>query len=338
MERRGWTVLIGTVLVAVLTAVSLLVHVPYVALGPGPTVDTLGKMDGKKIITVVKGSPSGSHGQLRLVTVSVDDQLTLWQALWDWHDDRYAVVPREVVYPPDQSDDQTNKQQEQQFQDSQNSAETAAYRELGCPVHVSVSSLTAKSPSAGKLRVGDVLTSVDGHPVTSPEDLIGQVQDKKPGSRRSIGYQRDGKAGKVTVTTGKSDSGQAILGVSIKQQQPCRYSVKVDLGNIGGPSAGLMFALGIVDTLTPKDLTGGTVIAGTGEITSGGQVKPIGGIQEKLLGAKRDHATVFLTPKDNCAQAVKAKPDGLRLIRVDTLHGAVQALAALRAHRSTPAC
>lgn len=341
MERRGWTVLIGTVLVAALTAVSLLVKVPYVALGPGPTTNTMGTgPDGKQIITVVRGTSSESKGQLRLVTVTVTDNLTLWSAVWDWFDDDYAVVPRDVVYPPDQSDQQTDQQQQQQFQDSQTAAETAAYRELGCtgPAEVTVTSVTKDSGADGKLRSDDVITTVDGQKVTSTENLVKLVQAKPAGTERTVGYERDGKAGTARITTGKGSTGKAALGVTVSEKQPCKYEVKVSLGDIGGPSAGLMFALGIVDTLTPADLTGGMVIAGTGEIDAAGKVGPIGGIQEKLIGARRDGATVFLTPKDNCAQAAKAVPDGLRLVKVDTLHDAVQALADLRAHKPTPTC
>lgn len=338
MERRGWTVLVGTVLIAALTAASLLVKVPYVALGPGPTVDTLGAAHGKKIITVVKGDGSTSKGQLRLVTVSVTDNLTLWESVWDWLDDSYAVVPRDVVYPPDQTDKQTNKQQAQQFQDSQSAAEIAAYRQLGCPVRVNVTSVTSGSPAAGKLAAGDLVTSVDGKKVTSADRLVALVRAKPAGATRTIGYERDGKSHTTRIKTGKGDGGKPVLGVRINQKQPCEYRVKVDLGDIGGPSAGMMFALGIVDTLTPADLTGGRVIAGTGEISVDGVVGPIGGIQEKVLGARRDGATVFLTPAENCAQAAAAVPDGLKLVKVSTLDGAVKALAALRAHRPTPSC
>lgn len=337
MERRGWTVLIGTVLIAALTAVSLLVKVPYVALGPGPTTNTLGSVKGHKIITVVKGSPSKSAGQLRLVTVSVRDDLTLWQALWDWSDNNTAVVPREVVYPPDQTDKQTNKQEVQAFQNSQGAAETAAYRELGCPVHVGVTSVNGSSPAHGKLAAGDVITSVDGKSVTSSERLVALLQDKKPGTVRKIGYRRHDKAHTVSIRTAGSD-GKAVLGIRVKAKQPCKYRVKVQLKDIGGPSAGMMFALGIVDTLTPADLTGGEVIAGTGEISPDGKVGAIGGIQEKLVGARHDGATVFLSPAGNCAQAARSVPKGLRLVKVSTLHGAVQALADLRAGKPAPTC
>lgn len=338
MERRGWTVLIGTVLIAALTAATLLIKVPYVALGPGPTVNTLGSADGTKIITVVKGTASHSRGQLRLVTVSVVDDVTLWEALYYWRDGNYAVVPRDVVFPPNQTDQQTNQQQVQEFQDSQSAAETAAYTELGCPVRASVASVTPGSAAAGKLRPGDLITSVDGTPVTSPAKLVSLVQAKPAGRVRTIGYQRAGKAATVRIRPTKGSDGKAHLGIKVDEKQPCQYKVRVKLGDIGGPSAGLMFALGIVDTLTPADLTGGKVIAGTGEITANGNVEAIGGIQEKMIGAKRDGASVFLSPADNCAQAKSAVPDGLKLIKVSTLDGAVKALAALRAGRPTPSC
>ena len=343
MERRGWTVLIGTVLIAALTAASLLIQVPYVAFGPGPTYNTLGKNDNKLIITPVKGTAYPSTGQLRMVTVSVypaaeDTSMTLWEAVYDWWDPNYAVVPKEVVYPPDETTQQSNKRETQEMTDSQSAAEAAGYSALGCSINVTVTSVTKGGPSAGKLKAGDVITSVDGKTVTSSSTLVSLVQAAKPGTVRTVGYERNGKAGTTRITTTKDSSGKAILGVSIDEKQPCKYQVKVNLADVGGPSAGLMFALAIVDTFTKEDLTGGKVIAGTGTIDELGKVGAIGGIQEKMIGAKRDGATVFLTPADNCSEAKAAAPKGLRLIKVSTLHGALQALANLRAGRSTPTC
>lgn len=338
MRRRGWTVLVGAVLVAALTWVSLVIPVPYVALGPGPTVDTLGSNNGHQVITVQKGTASKPNGQLRLVTVSVTTDLDLGSAVYYWLSDDYAVVPRDAVYPPNQTDKQTDQQQQQQFQDSQSSAETAAYRALGCPVQVDVKSVRSGVPASGKLLAGDIVTSVDGKPVLSRGDLVRLVQAKPAGTTRTVGYLRNGQAGSVQVKTASGDGGGAVLGVTVAQQQPCQYQVKVDLGDIGGPSAGLMFALGIVDTLNPADITGGRVIAGTGEIDDDGNVKPIGGIQQKLIAAKRDGAQYFLTPKDNCSDAKASAPAGLPLVKVGTLTDAMNALADLRAHRNPPTC
>jgi PDZ domain-containing protein len=341
MRRRGWTVLIGTVLVAGLTFAALWIPVPYVTLGPGPTVDTLGRSGGKQIITVTKGTAYRPDGQLRLVTVSVTTGLDLGSALYYWVSGDYAVVPTDAVYPPNQSQEQTDKQEQQQFQDSQSAAETAALHELKCPTVVTVASVEDGAPADGKLKPGDAITTLDGKAVTSAEQLVGLVQAKQPGAAETIGYQRDGKPGSVAITTGKGDGGKAKLGIGTGlgiDQAKCPYQVKVDLGDIGGPSAGLMFALGIIDTLSPGNLTGGKVIAGTGEIDAAGKVKPIGGIQEKMIAAKRDHAAYFLSPADNCKDARSAVPAGLRLAKVGSLRDALTALADIRAGRTPPPC
>jgi Lon-like protease len=341
MRRRGWTVLIGTVLVAGLTFAALWIPVPYVSLGPGPTVDTLGKSDGKQIITVQKGTAYQPDGQLRLVTVSVTTGLDLGSALYYWISSDYAVVPTDAVYPPNQSQEQTDKQEQQQFQDSQSAAETAALHQLGCATVVTVASIDDGAPADGKLKPGDGITSVNGKAVTSSDQLVTLVQGGQPGTVETIGYLRDGKAGSVAITTGKGSNGKAKLGIGTGlgiNPTTCPYRVKVSLGDIGGPSAGLMFALGIVDTLTPGDLTGGKVVAGTGEIEPTGKVDPIGGIQEKMIAAKRDHAKYFLSPADNCKDAKAAVPSGLTLAKVATLKDALTALDDIRTGKTPPPC
>jgi PDZ domain-containing protein len=341
MRRRGWTVLIGTVLVAGLTFAALWIPVPYVSLGPGPTVDTLGKSGGKQIITVQKGTAYQPNGQLRLVTVSVTTGLDLGSALYYWISSDYAVVPTDAVYPPNQSQEQTDKQEQQQFQDSQSAAETAALHQLGCATVVTVASIDDGAPADGKLKPGDGITSVNGKAVTSSDQLVTLVQGGQPGTVETIGYLRDGKAGSVAVTTGKGSNGKAKLGIGTGlgiNPTTCPYRVKVSLGDIGGPSAGLMFALGIVDTLTPGDLTGGKVVAGTGEIEPTGKVDPIGGIQEKMIAAKRDRAKYFLSPADNCKDAKAAVPSGLTLAKVATLKDALTALDDIRTGKTPPPC
>lgn len=333
--------LIGTVLVAGLTFAALWIPVPYVSLGPGPTIDTLGKSGGKQIITVQQGTAYRPSGQLRLVTVSVTTGLDLGSALYYWISSDYAVVPTDAVYPPNQSQEQTDKQEQQQFQDSQGNAETAALHQLGCGTAVTVASIDDGAPADGKLKPGDAITSVNSKPVTSAEQLVTLVQGNKPGTVETIGYLRNGKPGSVAITTGKGTNGKAKLGIGTGlgiNQTTCPYRVKVSLGDIGGPSAGLMFALGIIDTLTPGNLTGGRVVAGTGEIDPTGAVKPIGGIQEKMVAAKRDHATYFLSPADNCADAKSAVPAGLTLAKVATLKDALAALADIRAGKTPPPC
>ena len=129
-----------------------------------------------------------------------------------------------------------------------------------------------------------------------------------------------------------------MIGVLVQESYRFPFPIKIKVGDIGGPSAGMMFALGIVDKLTPGNLTGGRFVAGTGEISANGAVSAIGGIQQKMAGARAAGATVFLTPAANCADTVGAVPAGLRLIKVSTLRQAINDLAALKAGRAVPGC
>lgn len=338
MRRRGATVLLGGVVLAVLLWQAFFtVKVPYVALGPGPTVNTLGQADKHDVINISGTSVSTSKGQLRLVTVSVTSDLTLFDAVKGWLQHDYAVVPRELIYPPNQTEQQVDQQNAQEFKDSQTSAETAALRELGYPVQVAVKDVKAGTPAAGVLKVGDVITSVDGTQVTTATKLTELIRAKPAGTARTVSYTRDGAPATVTITP-RAEDGSPRIGVTVEQKQPHPFDLKIDLDRIGGPSAGLMFTLGIIDKIEPDDLTGGSVIAGTGTIDDEGNVGPIGGIPQKLVAAKRDGAKVFLTPAGNCAEAEANAVPGLPMARVATLDDALAALKAVREHRQPALC
>jgi PDZ domain-containing protein len=326
------------VLVALVLGSFVGIKVPYVELGPGPTWNTLGTTGGKQLIAISGGSTSSSQGQLRMVTVGVEDQISLWQAIQGWLDPSDAVVPREVIYPPDQTQQQVDQQNQEDFKDSQSSAETAALRKLGFPVQVSVQSVTAGQPADGRLKAGDVITSLDGQPITSAEKLTSLIRAKPVGSALAVGYTRGGAPASTTITSGKADDGSPRIGVTIAQKQPNPYKITFSLDDVGGPSAGLMFSLGIVDKLTPQDITGGTTIAGTGTIDDEGNVGAIGGIAQKMRGAKRDGATVFLAPADNCQEAVQNAVSGLEIVKVSTLDDALTALQKLRDHQTPTLC
>jgi PDZ domain-containing protein len=345
MRRRGATLLVGAAVLAVLVFFSFWgVKVPYVQLGPGPTWDTLGtdngKPNGTQVIQVSGGaaSPSKSTGQLRMVTVGVEDDMTLWQAIRGWISPDDAVVPREVVYPPDQTQQQVDQQNQQDFRQSQNSATTAALRAVGYPVSVTVQDVTAGAPAQGHLAKGDVITTVDGQRVTSAVKLTSLIRAKPAGSTLTIGYVRGGVAATTTVTSVKNSDGVPRIGIQVGQQQNSPYKITITLDNVGGPSAGLMFSLGIIDKLKPEDLTAGRDIAGTGTIDDDGTVGAIGGIAQKMRAAKRDGATVFMSPADNCAEAVANAVPGLALVKVATLDDALSSLAALQAGKAPTLC
>ncbi|HEU4350141.1 MAG TPA: PDZ domain-containing protein [Actinoplanes sp.] len=327
MRRRGVTVILGALITALLAIGVMAVPMPYVVLKPGPTVNTLGSDNGKEVIQVTKAQTSASKGQLRLTTVGVQNDVELVWAIRGWFSREQAVVPRDVIYPPDQTEKEVEEQNEQEFQVSQTSAETVALRELGYPVRTSVEAVTPGGPSAGKLRKNDVIISVDGTAVSSPDRLIELIKSKSPGTPLTIGYTRDGKAGAARIVTETdASSGAPRIGVSVETRQPHPFEVKIDLGEIGGPSAGLMFTLGIIDKLKPADLTGGKIIAGTGTIDDEGNVGPIGGIPQKLVGAKEAGAQLFLVPRGNCAEALRNAVPGLPMADVATVDDALTAL------------
>jgi PDZ domain-containing protein len=338
MRRRGITVLVGAVLLVVLAWQTTVITVPYVAMGPGPTVDTLGVSDGKPVISVTGADKTTSKGQLRLVTIEVQPELTLFDAMRGWLAHDYAVVPKELIYPPDKSEQDVDKENATAFQESQTSAETAALRELGYPVQVIVTEVAAGFDAGKALAVGDIVDSVDGTKVTSLQKLTELVRAKPAGTARQVAFTHSGKPGTATITTKKDDQGNPRLGVSVKEEQPHPFTLKIDLDKIGGPSAGLMFTLGIIDTLKAEDLTGGLIIAGTGTIDEEGNVGPIGGIPQKLVAAKAAKAKVFLTPAANCAEALDNPQPGLPLIKVSTLNDALNALTSLRAGQTPPLC
>jgi PDZ domain-containing protein len=338
MRRRGVTVLLGLVFVLLLGLGVATAPVPYVVLGPGPTVNTLGTDNKKEVIEVTGRQAYQSAGQLRLVTVGVQNHTDLISAIRSWFNNQEAVVPRELIYPPGQTEQQVEQQNKQDFQESQTSAETTALRELGYPVSVTVTTVADNTPAAGVLKTGDVITFVDGTAVTSGLRLTQLVKAKKVGTELTIDYTRAGAKATAKIKTAAADDGTARIGISIENKQPHPFELKFDLDNIGGPSAGLMFSLGIVDKLGPEDLTGGKIIAGTGTIDDEGQVGAIGGIPQKLVGAKDAGAVAFLTPADNCQEAVANAQPGLPLYKVSTMADALAALQALRENRQPTRC
>ncbi|MFY1634024.1 PDZ domain-containing protein [Solwaraspora sp. WMMB335] len=330
MKRRGVTVILGALLTALLAYGVFAAPVPYVVLGPGPTVDTLGSSDGAEVIQISGTETSESAGQLRLTTVGVRPNVGLREAVTGWLRDSEAVVPYEVIYPPGQTQEEVEERNAEDFAASQTSAETAALRQLGYPVQVQVRAVTPDGPSVGLLQVDDVITSVDGTEVTSATELTELIRAEPEGTALTIGYTRDGEPGAVPITTRATDGGPPRIGIEIVEEQPHPFELTIDLDEIGGPSAGLMFALGIIDKLDPDDLTGGKIIAGTGTIDHEGTVGAIGGIPQKLVGAKSAGAVAFLVPAANCEEALaNAQPD-LPLLRVATLDEALDALATLR--------
>lgn len=336
MSRRALTLLLASLLAVGLSVGALQARVPYVALGPGPIYDTLGETEDGKPVIEIDGAPSyPTDGRLDLTTVGVQADLTLVEALRGWFSRDLAVVPREVVYPPGQSDEQVQAQNTEAMRTSQESAEAAAARQRGARIsEVVVAQVASDAPAAGLLQEGDVLTRLDGTEVRDAAELRALISANQVGEAVRVDYVRDGQPGSVDIVTGRAGDdgpGRPVIGV-VTEEKPLDlpFDVTISLQEVGGPSAGLMFTLGVLDKLGEASLTGGKHIAGTGEIEADGTVGPIGGIPQKLIAAKAEGAAAFLVPADNCAEALLRPPDGLPLLKIATLDDALAGLEALR--------
>ena len=344
MSRRSLTLVIATVATVAAIAVTVLVPIPYVILTPGPTLNTLGTDSGGKPLISITGHPTyKTTGNLNMVTVSFQGGpgkvLNIYNALRAWLNPAEAVVPESELFPPGQTAQQTQAQDLEQMTSSQELATAAALTELHIPYQtpVVVVSTVPGYPASKSLKKGDVITAVNGQPVTSETSLTAMITSRPAGTVLQVEVQRSGQALTVPVKT-VSSNGKPVIGIDVQEHYKFPFSVQISVGDIGGPSAGMMFALGIIDKLTQDNLTGGKFIAGTGEITPAGQVGAIGGIQQKMVAARSAGATIFLTPAGNCANTVGAVPAGLRLVRVATLSQAVDDLQAIKAGRPAPSC
>jgi PDZ domain-containing protein len=351
-RRRAVTLAVSGTLLAGFAAGALFQPVPYAELSPGPTFDVLGTQDGSAngtpLITITGHQTHPTTGQLRMVTVGVSDesyQMPLGEALVGWLSSDEAIVPKETIYPPGQTQQQSDAVNTQEMTDSQDAAVTAALASLGIKPtgsQVVIASVTDGSPAADKLQAGDVIDAVDGTAISGGgqagmNQVTGIIQKLTPGQQVTFEITRDG-ANKTVTTGSQGSSGKAQVGVSIESENVFPFTVGIQLNNVGGPSAGMMFALGIIDKLTTGDLTGGRVVAGTGTIDAKGTVGAIGGIQMKTIGARSAGATVFLAPAGNCAEAKANQPAGLELVKVGTLQDALNALTDIRAGKTPPLC
>jgi PDZ domain-containing protein len=350
MNRRSLASLLVFSLLVLLLATAVFVPVPYVTEGPGPTVNVLGKPGGKPIISVRGHQTYPTQGDLRLTTVSVTNpthRIGLGEALAAWFDGARAVYPRDVIYPPDQSAEDVETQSAVEMVSSQDTAIAAALHELGyqLPLRVEIVDVTKGAPADGHLLTRDRVVKVNGQTITDVSQVSKAIQTSGVGKPATFVVRRDGAAKTVTITpTASADDPQkAAVGVQIQPGYDFPFDVAVRLADdIGGPSAGLIFSLGVYDTLTPGSLTGGTDIAGTGTITGKGRVGPIGGIQQKIVAAADAGAKLFLVPPDNCDDALHAdvKKDEIRLVKATTMHSAVESLKTYARDKSAdlPSC
>ncbi len=334
-----WALTIALVVLLVIT----FLPTAYVIQRPGPVFNTLGTAadaNNKQVplISISGAKTYPTAGTLDLLTVQVvgdRDRTPSWLELAAaWFDPSKAVLPIDAVFPQGQTTRQRDQESAEMMTDSQKEATAAALSHLGYRVtpRITVQGFTDASASADVLRKGDVITHADGTTITDV-DTLRKVIAKADGAPVTMTVLRDGASTTVRVTPRKSTSAGTttwLIGVTLLTDFTFPIDVTLQLNNVGGPSAGMMFALGIIDTLTPGDLNGGKNVAGTGTIDAKGDVGAIGGIRQKMYGAKGAGAAYFLAPRSNCDEVVGHIPSGLRVFAVGTLDDSLHVLDALR--------
>ena len=353
MSRRLFTLFAALVPAVLLLVLATSATVPLVSMGPGPTYDTFGQArveaeDGEveevPVIEVTGRAADETTGSLRMTTVAVRDRLTLLDAMRFWLDPAQVVVPRDQVFPPDRSRDEVRESNAAEMVGSENSAEAAAYRHLGIPMQPRVEGVDPSGPVLGRLEPGDIILSIDGVQVSDTTEVVEQVSAHRPGDEVRVEYRRDGREETTTATLAApgdpdADPDQGRLGIIVGDTPADGTDVTISVApDVGGPSAGLVLAIAIVDRLSPGESTGGADVAGSGTIRPDGTVGSIGGIRHKIRAAQEVGVTEFLVPAANCAEAVQNAPDGIRLIEVSTLAGALDALETAASGAVPPTC
>ena len=340
---RGLTALF---LVVALGSVLALVPSNYVILKPGPTTNILGRGEGSKPIVTISGHASyPARGHLNFTTVrqvgDPEDRASLLDVLIAAVSPSQDVYDMDLLYPPGTTAKDAEAENAAEMTDSQQVATAVAARSIGAEVteRTIVSSVPDGSPAKDVLRGGDQITSIDGTPVSDGDQIRAAVQKHKPGESLALVVLRGGRSIDLTTRTRDSD-GRTVMGILLGRSFTVPFQVNIDVGQVGGPSAGLMLSLGIRDLLTPGDLTGGKDIAGTGTMSPDGKVGPIGGIAQKVVGARGDGADWFLAPADNCADLDGRVPDGLHVIKVTTFDDALASVEKIAsgATRELPHC
>jgi len=319
-----------------LTIATLLAPIPFVFFKPGVPDNVAGK-----IISIKDAKTYPINGKLFITSILVtnpDSPVFGAETLVNWAIGPHVVLPKESVYPPIQPAKKIERDSRNEMESSKVTSTAAALRYLGYDFDevYYVSDIRDYSDAIKKLKIGDVITEIDGKEINQIEEIRTSYAKKSIGDSLLITVERKDKNGKVSPVTTRvilvenldiEEKERPAIGILVGTSARFPIDVDFNLPGVGGPSAGLIFAVGIVEKLTEEDLVRGRKIAGTGTITASGKVGGIGGIEEKMVGASRIGATIFIAPRENCPD-IEHVPNGLKVIPVSTLSEAIEALRA----------
>jgi Lon-like protease len=310
-----------------------------VVLTPGPAID-VGPM------ISVKSPQAHPKGSLYLTTVYSEMNTTVVKLVEAQVEGHAEVLQRRDVIPPSMSEEDYSRSVMEMMEESKTVAKIVALQKLGYDVQATGDGATVETVLPGNmadgiLKVGDIVTAADGQKIQTANDLVNFVRRQKPGSTITLSVKRGSDTFDEKVGTKESDTepGIAVVGIMIKTYNfgsSLPVQIDIDSENIGGPSAGLMFTLGIMDAIKTDGITMGHKIAGTGTMSLDGKVGPIGGVEQKVIGAEQTGAEYFLAPKDNFADAKKVA-HRIQVVQVDTVDDAIAFLDTLKPAESGPA-
>jgi PDZ domain-containing protein len=319
-----------------LTIATLLAPIPFVFFKPGVPDNVAGK-----IISIKDAKTYPINGKLFITSILVtnpDSPVFGAETLVNWAIGPHVVLPKESVYPPIQPAKKIERDSRNEMESSKVTSTAAALRYLGYDFDevYYVSDIRDYSDAIKKLKIGDVITEIDGKEINQIEEIRTSYAKKSIGDSLLITVERKDKNGKVASVTTRvilvenldiEEKERPAIGILVGTSARFPIDIDFNLPGVGGPSAGLIFAVGIVEKLTEEDLVRGRKIAGTGTISASGKVGGIGGIEEKMVGASRIGATIFIAPRENCPD-IEHVPKGLKVIPVSTLSEAIEALRA----------
>ncbi|MEY4618165.1 MAG: hypothetical protein RL101_351 [Actinomycetota bacterium] len=333
-RRRSGLALISAAVVLGGLALALL-PAPYVIERPGPAFNVLGTDQGKKVITITGAETFATDGELDLLTVSLvgnREQTPSWPEIFGaWLDPAQTVTPMDEVYPAGTTVEESEAESVAMMEESQQSAIYVALTKLGykIPQQIYAQQVNKNAPASGLIVAGDFFESVNGKKPANYEHLISMVNNYDGETPLKFTVLRKSERKTFEISPRKDKDGQYRIGVFIGTKYEFPVNVKLELSDVGGPSGGMIFALGIYDGLTKGALTGGAHIAGTGTIDSDGTIGPIGGIRQKLFAAQRAGAKYFLAPAENCNDVSGHVPAGLQVFRVEIFDDALKVVTAI---------
>lgn len=337
---------VGLMGTAALLIAGVVLPAPFVVESSGPTFNTVGEYEDQQLVSIEGAQTYPSDGKLDLTTVYVKGgpagRVNAVNVLMAWFDPTDTVLPEDAVYDPTLTGQEVDESNAAAMQTSQEDSVAAALDYLDKPykttlqVHASI----PDTPADGVLEPGDTLLAMNSEPITELDQLRDGLDEA--GEK---GVDLTVKRGEETVThhvdlSRSEDTGRWQLGVYLTPEYDFPFTVDFELEQVGGPSAGMMFALGVIEELTPGSMVGTEHVAGTGTITPQGEVGPIGGIRQKLEGSAEAGARYFLAPSGNCNEVRGHVPEGMDVIEVETLGEAVNAVEQTAAGNvsSLPSC